>query len=254
MLLALLAWRLLRHPDKNAHPGRMVIGWTALMLGALGIMHIALGSPAPSAGGKAMQGAGGLVGYVASAPLRALLTPWVAVPLLALVCAFGLLVVTGTPLHRVRERFDEIGFIWRQLRGPEIEEEFDAEDDAEGTEDDSQAPAPRGVGRRKSAAAIEAGENDRPYDTPLLGGLVPRGAGRTSPGRTGRDAGRGCCGRQAPGGHQRVRRRGADRGADVRRRASRPAGAARRPKLGPPGPGGVWGRGILAQVLVRRRR
>jgi S-DNA-T family DNA segregation ATPase FtsK/SpoIIIE len=183
VLLALLAWRLLRHPDKNAHPGRMVIGWTALMVGALGIMHIALGSPAPSAGSKAMQGAGGLIGYVASAPLRALLTPWVAVPLLALICAFGLMVVTGTPLHRIRERFDEIGFIWRQLRGPEVEEEFDAEG-GEGTEDDPQAPAPRGVGRRKSAAAIEAGENDRPYDTPLLGGLVPRGAGRTSPGRT----------------------------------------------------------------------
>ncbi len=56
VLLGLLAWRLLRHPDKNAHPGRMVIGWTALMLGALGIMHIALGSPAPSAGSKAMRG------------------------------------------------------------------------------------------------------------------------------------------------------------------------------------------------------
>ena len=42
LLFGLLAWRLLRHPDKNAHPGRMVIGWTALILGALGIMHIAL--------------------------------------------------------------------------------------------------------------------------------------------------------------------------------------------------------------------
>jgi DNA segregation ATPase FtsK/SpoIIIE, S-DNA-T family len=188
VLLALLAWRLLRHPDKNAHPGRMVIGWTALMFGALGIMHIALGSPAPSNGGKALRAAGGLVGYVASAPLRALLTAWVAVPLLALVCAFGLLVVTGTPLHRVRERFDEVGFLWRQLRGAEIEEEFDDEEDLDETGDGSQPPTPRGVGRRKSAAALEAGENDRPYDTPLLGGLVPRGAGRTSPGRAGTPA------------------------------------------------------------------
>ena len=43
-LLALLAWRILRHPDKNAHSGRMAIGWTALMGGALGIVNIALGS------------------------------------------------------------------------------------------------------------------------------------------------------------------------------------------------------------------
>ncbi|HEX9625152.1 MAG TPA: DNA translocase FtsK 4TM domain-containing protein, partial [Streptosporangiaceae bacterium] len=185
ILLGLLAWRLLRHPDKNAHPGRMVIGWTALMLGALGIMHIALGSPVPSAGSKAMQGAGGLVGFVASEPLQALLTAWVAVPLLALGCAFGLLVVTGTPLHRVRERFDEVGFFWRQLRGAEVEEELDATgDDPDATGDGPQLPAVR-LSRRKSAGALEAGENDRPYDTPLLGGLVPRGAGRTSPSRTG---------------------------------------------------------------------
>jgi DNA segregation ATPase FtsK/SpoIIIE, S-DNA-T family len=188
VLLGLLAWRLLRHPDRNAHPGRMIIGWTALMLGALGITHIALGSPAPADGSKAMQGAGGLVGYVASAPLQALLTAWVAVPLLAILCAFGLLVVTGTPLHRLRERFDEVGFIWRQLRGPEFEEELDSEDEelAE-AEGDAGLPAVR-LGRRKSTAALEAGESDRPYDTPLLGGLVPRGAGRTSPIRTGGSA------------------------------------------------------------------
>src|SRR5215469_18252476 len=82
LLLGLLAWRMLRHPDKNAHPGRMVIGWTALILGALGIVHIALGSPTPSAGRPAMEASGGLIGYAVSAPLRALLTAWVAVPLL----------------------------------------------------------------------------------------------------------------------------------------------------------------------------
>jgi len=188
ILLGLLAWRLLRHPDKNAHPGRMVIGWTGLLLGSLGIVHIALGSPAPANGNKAMQGAGGLIGYVASEPLRALLTAWVAVPLLALVCAFGLLVVTGTPLHRVRERFAEVGFIWNQLRGPEVDEEFDLEDDDfDETDDDAQLPPVR-FNRRRSAGALEAGESDRPYDTPLLGGLVPRGAGRTGS-RTPQDAG-----------------------------------------------------------------
>jgi S-DNA-T family DNA segregation ATPase FtsK/SpoIIIE len=188
VLLALLAWRLLRHPDKNAHPGRMVIGWTALMLGALGIVHIALGSPAPSAGSKAMQGAGGLVGYAASEPLLALLTAWVAVPLLALVCAFGLLVVTGTPLHRLRERFAEVGFVWNQLRGPEFEEELEFDDEElDQAEDGSPLPAVR-LSRRKSAGALEAGANDQPYDTPLLGGLVPRGAGRTSQ-RAPQDAG-----------------------------------------------------------------
>ncbi len=168
LLLGLLAWRLLRHPDKNAHPGRMVIGWTALILGALGIVHIALGSPTPSAGRQAMQSSGGLIGYVVSAPLRALLTSWVAVPILALVAGFGVLVITGTPLHRVRERFSEFGFLVRQIRGLETEE-------LTGGADDVQPTLPR-LGKRKNAAAIEAGEHDKPYDTPLLGGLVPRGS------------------------------------------------------------------------------
>lgn len=58
LLLGLLAWRLLRHPDRNAHPGRMVVGWTTLILGSLGIVHIALGSPAPSAGRPCRRRAG----------------------------------------------------------------------------------------------------------------------------------------------------------------------------------------------------
>ncbi len=165
LLLGLLAWRLLRHPDRNAHPGRMVVGWTTLILGALGIVHIALGSPAPSAGRHAMQTSGGLIGYVVSAPLQALLTAWVAVPLLALVAGFGVLVITGTPVHRVRERFAEFGFLLRQIRGVDTEVFDDAGDEL-----------PDQPGRRRSAGAIEAGENDRPYDTPLIGGLVPRGA------------------------------------------------------------------------------
>jgi len=170
VLLALLAWRLLRHPDKNAHSGRMVIGWTALLAGALGIVHIALGSPSPSSGKDAMQTSGGLIGYVISAPLRALLTSWVAVPLLALLAAFGLLVVTGTPLHRVRERFEEFAYLMRNLRGIS---EVEVEDQGLGGD-----LAQTRAGRRRTAGAIEAGAADQPYDTPLLGGLMFRGGGR----------------------------------------------------------------------------
>jgi len=176
-LLALLAFRLLRHPDKNAHTGRMIVGWTALLVGSLGLVHIALGSPAPRAGVQAMQTSGGLVGYVISAPLKALLTAWAAVPVLALLAAFGVLVITGTPLHRIPERFAELRFL---LRGQA--EETDGEPGAGQGE-----TAAAKLTRRRSAGAIEGGENDRPYDTPLLGGLVPRGpAGQ--PARPGRVA------------------------------------------------------------------
>ena len=182
VLLALLAFRLLRHPDKNAHTGRMVIGWTALLLGALGIVHIALGSPSPGArdGVTAMQSSGGLLGWAISAPLQALLTTWAAIPLLALLAAFGVLVITGTPLHRVPERFHEVMFL---LRGGSLgaTQEYAEDDELLGESPDQR------LGKRKSTGAIEAGENHKPYDTPLLGGLVPRGsAGR--PARPGQAA------------------------------------------------------------------
>jgi S-DNA-T family DNA segregation ATPase FtsK/SpoIIIE len=169
ILLALLAWRYLRHPDRNADTARMIIGWTALIIGALGLVHIAHGTPRPGDGVDAMRAAGGLIGYAASAPLVAAMTPWVATPLLALVAGFGLLVVTGTPLHRVPGRLAELhGFVRGQ-----------AADETEGADEtDGSGRAPRQLpkGGRKRQEAIEAGARDRPYDSPLIGGILPRGS------------------------------------------------------------------------------
>jgi DNA segregation ATPase FtsK/SpoIIIE, S-DNA-T family len=160
VLLALLAWRFLRHPDRNAETGRLTIGGSALLIGGLGLMHIAHGTPTPADGAAAMQAAGGFIGYAVSAPPVAVVTAWVAAPLLALLCGFGLLVITGTPLHRVPDRLAELrGVAGRgQEGGPPGEP---------GT---GQRPAAR-FGRKRQAA-IEAGEHSKPYDTPLL-----RGAG-----------------------------------------------------------------------------
>jgi S-DNA-T family DNA segregation ATPase FtsK/SpoIIIE len=166
-LFALLAWRYLRHPDRNAETGRVVIGGLALTVGVLGLVHIAHGTPSPADGAGAIRAAGGFIGYFASAPLVAAVTPWVAAPLLALVSGFGLLVITGTPLHRVPERLSD-------LRGTEPEDAA-----AEG----GKAPA-GGRGGRKRLTAIEAGEHNKPYDTPLLGG-------RAGASDTGRPSGKG---------------------------------------------------------------
>ena len=42
ILLVLMSWRTLRHPDRNGPLGRQVIGWSAL-LGLLGLINIARG-------------------------------------------------------------------------------------------------------------------------------------------------------------------------------------------------------------------
>ena len=108
MLAVLLAWRFLRHPDRNTETVRASIGWTALLLGAAGLIHMAKGTPRPSDGEHAMRPAGGFVGYEMSGPLARAVTPWATALLLALLALYGLLLISGTPVHRIPERFAEL--------------------------------------------------------------------------------------------------------------------------------------------------
>ncbi len=165
LLLGLLAWRFLRHPERNAQTGRMVIGWTCLLLGGLGLVHIAAGTPQPGAGADAMRAGGGLIGFFVSAPLVAALTPWIAAPLLALVSGFGLLVITGTPVHRVPDRLAELRGFAQRAADTVIYDDEDGTGEFEGTA----TPGPLPRGGRKRPPAIEAGDHHRPYDTPILG-------------------------------------------------------------------------------------
>ena len=59
LLLCFVAWRNLRDPERNGPAGRQVIGWSALLFGVLGIVHIANGSPTPELGDTAPAPAGG---------------------------------------------------------------------------------------------------------------------------------------------------------------------------------------------------
>ncbi len=99
-LLAVMAWRTLRHPDRNGPWGRQFVGWTAVVLGTLGVVHIANGLPRP-ANMAAVRQAGGIVGFLSSSFLADLLTRWVAAPLLVLLALFGALVVVGRPINDV---------------------------------------------------------------------------------------------------------------------------------------------------------
>jgi S-DNA-T family DNA segregation ATPase FtsK/SpoIIIE len=103
ILLALMAWRTLRHPDRNGPGGRQAVGWSALLLGLLGLVNIAHGLPRTNAPAL-LREAGGIVGYISSSLLTDLLSVYVAVPLLVLVTLFGILVVVGIPLHEIPER------------------------------------------------------------------------------------------------------------------------------------------------------
>ena len=102
ILLVLMSWRTLRHPDRNGPLGRQVIGWSAL-LGLLGLINIARGLPRTNHP-ELLRDAGGIIGYISSSLLTDLLSVYLAVPLLIMLLLFGVLVVVGIPMHQVVER------------------------------------------------------------------------------------------------------------------------------------------------------
>ncbi|MGH3471256.1 MAG: DNA translocase FtsK 4TM domain-containing protein [Nocardioidaceae bacterium] len=105
ILLLLAAWRVMRKPELNGPAGRLVIGWGAIALGVLGLIHIKHGLPRPSGGSEAMREAGGAVGYIGSALIADLFrSTIIAIPLLVLLTFFGLMVVTATPFYQIPQR------------------------------------------------------------------------------------------------------------------------------------------------------
>ncbi len=106
LFLVYAGWRTLRDPERNGPAGRQLIGWAAFALGLLGIVHIANGNPQPVLGDATnLQEAGGAVGYVTSSLLLDLMqTPYVVVPLLALLATFGILIITATPVYQIPVR------------------------------------------------------------------------------------------------------------------------------------------------------
>ncbi len=160
LALVVVAWRNLRDPIHNGPAGRQVVGWMALALGVLGLVHIANGSPQPAAGDASpLREGGGAIGYVISSLLLDLLrSPAVVVPLLILLAFFGILVITATPLYRVPSRLAEARD--RALgRTPE-------------SEDDDLATQPvKARGRRKGEdtdTGLDSYANDPAYDSPVL--------------------------------------------------------------------------------------
>ena len=145
ILLALMAWRTLRHPDRNGPGGRQAVGWSALLLGLLGLVNIAHGLPRTNAP-EQLREAGGIVGYLSSSLLSDLLTVYVAVPLLALLLVFGVLVVVGIPLHEIPERVRSTREAFRR---------------------------PVAAAALGSGADLEYGV-DRAYDTPVVDEPTPR--------------------------------------------------------------------------------
>src|SRR4051812_16071085 len=142
LVLVLAAFKVLRHPESPGGRGRIYIGWAALSLGALGVLHVVKGRPADR------HDAGGVLGLILGDPLAAAIPPWLAVPVLLLLAVFGLLVVTATPVHQIPERLKLLRDRLLLRKPAETPEE-------EGPQLEPLAPLQRNRPRRRQGIAVQ---------------------------------------------------------------------------------------------------
>ncbi|MFJ9324725.1 DNA translocase FtsK [Streptomyces globisporus] len=154
ILLGAMAVRLILYPERPEANGRIVIGLSALVIGVLGQVHIACGSPGRDAGTEAMQDAGGLIGWATSKPLIFMMGEVLAVPLLVLLTVFGLLVVTATPVNAIPRRLRQLG-VRLGIVEPTPEEVAGYEDDDERYDEQWREALPEPT-RRRGARRTDA--------------------------------------------------------------------------------------------------
>ncbi len=173
----------MRSPEASGPAGRQLIGWTALIFGVLGLMHLANGSPEGN-DTEALMGAGGAIGFVVgSLAMDLLRSVYVVVPIFVLLTAFGLLVVTATPVYMIPTRLAAARdrLLGRTAAAPEEE-----------AEDTANLALQRRRPRRRVGAMTDGfePEGDPAYDSPMLPdaeGAKPK-RGRAKPKVEGSDA------------------------------------------------------------------
>ncbi|MEQ4606563.1 DNA translocase FtsK [Streptomyces cavourensis] len=171
ILLGAMAVRLILYPERPEANGRIVIGLSALVLGVLGQVHIACGSPGREDGTEAMQDAGGLVGWAVSKPLIFMMGEVLAVPLLVLLTVFGLLVVTATPVNAIPRRLRQLG-VRLGIVEPAYEPGEGDEHDDERYEEQWREALP--AGRRRGSARRQGPDAVYDHDSAEEGALSKR--------------------------------------------------------------------------------
>jgi S-DNA-T family DNA segregation ATPase FtsK/SpoIIIE len=110
VLLLLLVVRMLRHPAEADETTGIAIGVFVVAWAIAGIIHIGVNPPAPTEGLEGVQGAGGVLGYIAGTGLAKLVTAPFAVVVLVLASLSGVLIATRTP---VRDVWPRVSALWR---------------------------------------------------------------------------------------------------------------------------------------------
>src|ERR687898_1799480 len=102
-----LFWRPAAKDDMVA--GRVTIGLLAMLVGGLGLLHLARGAPPADSTPAVLQDSGGLVGAIIAAPLARLLSTWGAGAMFTCLLFLGTLISTRTSVAAVARGISSMG-------------------------------------------------------------------------------------------------------------------------------------------------
>ena len=111
LMLFVCAFRLFRQPDDGRGNNRIGIGFLIMTFAGSGLAHVIGGQPTVADGFDGLRRAGGMLGYLAAAPLAAVHTA-VPVAVYGLLAFTSLLIVTATPFGaipgRLRDAYEHL--------------------------------------------------------------------------------------------------------------------------------------------------
>ncbi|WP_232083830.1 DNA translocase FtsK, partial [Arthrobacter sp. SO5] len=171
LMLFVCAFRLFRQPDDGRGNNRIGIGFLIMTFAGCGLAHIIGGQPTVAEGFEGLRRAGGMLGYLAAAPL-ATIHAAVPVALYGLLAFTALLIVTATPFGAIPSR---LRGAYEHLMGIDLQDgdSGDGHDRSYLYENDTPAPARKKRRRlfgkdRTADAGLEGYVGDEAFERALV--------------------------------------------------------------------------------------
>ena len=137
VLMVMVAVRCFRTPEDHRANGRIIIGLLIITAAGSGLAQLTHGNPPVAGELSGMLASGGVLGYLVTDPLVALITPGPVWVIMSVLLFFGLLVLTATPVGRIPERLAGL-YAWLTGQQPHAERSTHADTapEAEGSDHD----------------------------------------------------------------------------------------------------------------------